>query len=289
MPRQLTINQRAGEQNCAKNHQRRPRPAPTKAPRQKGSPGEKARHHSQCIQSPPCWTWCRKQKRHPPHAAKKRQDQGGVKTACCECEPVSLWHEQSNQGANDLRQNAGNTKDDDGTGQVVQLFHSSALPIRHSVNNIAFGSRAHAVPQMAGGRFCFAGTCAAMIPPSPLGSDSKKQPAQLTAWYDGACPLCMREIRLMRRLDRNGAINFVDLTANNATCPTDRSLLLKRFHVRAEGQLLSGAAAFAAMWRAIPLLRPLGQLARLPGVLWLLERAYLGFLRVRPMLQRLMR
>ena len=52
--------------------------------------------------------------------------------------------------------------------------------------------------------------------------------------------------------------------------------------------MLSGAAAFAAMWRAIPLLRPLGLLARLPVFAALFERAYLAFLKVRPQLQRLL-
>ena len=53
--------------------------------------------------------------------------------------------------------------------------------------------------------------------------------------------------------------------------------------------LLSGAAAFAAMWRAIPVLRPLGLMARLPLVLGVLEWAYVRFLKVRPALQRMMR
>lgn len=51
--------------------------------------------------------------------------------------------------------------------------------------------------------------------------------------------------------------------------------------------MLSGAAAFAAMWRAIPVLRPFGLIARSRFVLALLERCYLTFLRVRPPLQRL--
>ena len=93
----------------------------------------------------------------------------------------------------------------------------------------------------------------------------------------------------MRRLDRRGAIEFIDATDGDASCPIDRRELLARFHAREDGQLLSGAAAFAAMWRAIPVLRPLGLAARQPIVLSLLERVYIGFLRVRPKLQRALR
>jgi predicted DCC family thiol-disulfide oxidoreductase YuxK len=113
--------------------------------------------------------------------------------------------------------------------------------------------------------------------------------ARVTVWHDGNCPLCQREIAVMRRLDRAGAIAFVDATDAATDCPIDRRALLARFHAREDGQLLSGAAAFAAMWRAIPLLRPLGLAARSPLLLRLLERAYLGFLVVRPSLQSLMR
>jgi hypothetical protein len=41
------------------------------------------------------------------------------------------------------------------------------------------------------------------------------------------------------------------------------------------------------MWRAIPLLRPLGLAARNRTVLALLEAAYVRFLKARPHLQRL--
>jgi predicted DCC family thiol-disulfide oxidoreductase YuxK len=112
--------------------------------------------------------------------------------------------------------------------------------------------------------------------------------AEVLVWYDGGCPLCRREIALMRRLDRRGAIVFVDVATPDAACPIDRTELLARFHAREGDLLLSGAAAFAAMWRAIPLLRPLGLAARHPAVLRLLERLYRGFLRVRPRLLRLM-
>ena len=118
---------------------------------------------------------------------------------------------------------------------------------------------------------------------APISSGMTK----LIVWHDGGCPLCRREIALMRRLDRRGAIMFVDVTlASVGSCPIDLTAMLKRFHATEDGRLLSGAAAFAAMWRAIPLLRPLGLAARLPLVLAALEQVYLVFLRFRPRLQR---
>ena len=114
--------------------------------------------------------------------------------------------------------------------------------------------------------------------------------AHLTVWHDGDCPLCRAEIALMRRLDTRGAIRFIDANKSEAdACPLDREALLARFHAEEDGQMLSGAAAFAAMWRALPLLRPLELLARSPVVLRALEKSYLGFLRFRPALQRVAR
>jgi hypothetical protein len=80
----------------------------------------------------------------------------------------------------------------------------------------------------------------------------------VTVWYDGDCPLCTREIALMRRLDRRAAITFVDVSGAVGECPVERRELLTRFHAEEHGRLVSGAEAFAAIWRAIPVLRPLG-------------------------------
>ena len=123
--------------------------------------------------------------------------------------------------------------------------------------------------------------------------------AELLVWYDGGCPLCRREIALVRRLDRAGAITFLDVAgldvsgdgaaSGGSGCPVDRAALLRRFHAREDGRVVSGAAAFAAMWRAVPVLRPLGLAARNPSVLAGLERLYGLFLRLRPRLQRLAR
>lgn len=110
--------------------------------------------------------------------------------------------------------------------------------------------------------------------------------SEVLVWFDGGCPLCRREIALMRRLDRRHAITFLDVTRDDTACPMDRTALLARFHAQEDGRTLSGAAAFAAMWRAIPWLRPLGLAARNPRVLAALESLYCRFLKARPKLQR---
>ena len=114
---------------------------------------------------------------------------------------------------------------------------------------------------------------------------------QVTVWHDGACPLCQREIALMRRLDKGRRIRFIDASAPDAaqSCPLNPALMLQRFHAEVDGKMLTGAAAFAAMWRVLPLLKPLGFAAKNPLLLRGLEALYVRFLRVRPKVQRWMK
>ena len=114
--------------------------------------------------------------------------------------------------------------------------------------------------------------------------------SNVKVWFDGACPLCQREIALMKKLNTRSSIDFIDVAhGQDPSCPIDQAQLLARFHAEEDGVVLSGAAAFAAMWRAIPALRFLGIAARNRMVLAALEKLYLVFLRVRPQLQRLVR
>jgi len=117
----------------------------------------------------------------------------------------------------------------------------------------------------------------------------------LTVLYDGACPLCRREISVYRGLQPLNAetpVCFADVSNADLPLPpgTTREQLLARFHVRRpDGQLLSGAQAFLALWDALPGWRWLARLGRLPGMTWAMERGYRLFLRWRPTLQRLAR
>lgn len=115
---------------------------------------------------------------------------------------------------------------------------------------------------------------------------------ELTVYYDGACPLCRAEIDHYRRCRGAEAVAFVDVSARGAPTALGPDLTceaaLARFHVReVDGRLLSGAEAFARLWRVLPGWRWLGRLVATPLVLSLAEAAYRAFLPLRPRLARL--
>jgi len=114
----------------------------------------------------------------------------------------------------------------------------------------------------------------------------------LTVLYDGACPLCRREIGIYRGLQplrADSPVCFADVSDAAVPLPpgTTREQLMARFHVRdRDGQLHSGARAFLALWATLPGWRWLALAGRLPSVAWLMECTYTLFLRWRPALQR---
>jgi predicted DCC family thiol-disulfide oxidoreductase YuxK len=149
-------------------------------------------------------------------------------------------------------------------------------------------ARSFAIAALQGAlRFCLAPDCRVPALLVRMIAQPPPVPKSVTVWYDGNCPLCRREIAVMQRLDRLARIDFIDVTGEElVSCPLDRADLLARLHARESDRMLSGAAAFAAMWRAIPILRPLGLVARNRVMLALLEAGYRRFLRLRPRLQR---
>ncbi len=104
--------------------------------------------------------------------------------------------------------------------------------------------------------------------------------------FDGSCPLCQREIGMYQALTPLQPVAWLDVSAADLT-PEARARLMARFHVQSgDGTLLSGAAAFVALWLTMPGWRWLGRLGQLPGVTPLMELAYRAFLKCRPGLQR---
>ena len=114
-------------------------------------------------------------------------------------------------------------------------------------------------------------------------------PPRLTVYYDGACPLCSAEIGHYETRAGSDRLAFVNIAEEVDTGPElSRDAALRRLHVRrADGTLLSGAAAFTEIWATLPGWRGLARFATFPGMPWLLERLYRGFLPLRPALSRL--
>ena len=109
----------------------------------------------------------------------------------------------------------------------------------------------------------------------------------LTVYYDGGCPLCIREIDFYRRRKGADRIGWIDLSAIDApeVVPgLSKADALARFHVQTPaGQILSGARAFAAMWAALPSTRLLGRIMAAPGLVQLFEVLSRRFLKIRPL------
>ncbi len=112
----------------------------------------------------------------------------------------------------------------------------------------------------------------------------------LTVYYDGACPLCRREIAFYARRERHGAIEWVDISSAPdapAACGITPTDALRRLHaVDAGGRVYAGARAFTAIWRRVPGFRMLGRLTARQPLIALAEGGYRLFLRIRPAISR---
>jgi demethoxyubiquinone hydroxylase (CLK1/Coq7/Cat5 family) len=109
----------------------------------------------------------------------------------------------------------------------------------------------------------------------------------LCVYYDGGCPLCRAEIASYQRTAGGESLRWVDAHAGNSAelgPDLDAVTALARMHVRRpDGTLLQGAAAFAEIWSHLPKWRWLARLARLPGMLPVLDVLYTVFLAIRPL------
>ncbi len=113
-----------------------------------------------------------------------------------------------------------------------------------------------------------------------------------TIYYDGACPLCTLEIAHYQKQEGAENLCFRDVSRADETPGADltREQALARFHIRkADGTLLSGAAAFVAIWEDLPKWRWAARVARVPCVLPLMEVGYRLFLPLRPFLARVVK
>ncbi len=108
---------------------------------------------------------------------------------------------------------------------------------------------------------------------------------QVEVFFDGDCPLCVREIRTLGRLDRGrGRIRFTDIAApefDAATHGRTQADFMARIRGRTrDGEWLEGVEVFRQLYGAVGF-GPLVALTRAPGVRHALDVAYDVFARNR--------
>lgn len=100
---------------------------------------------------------------------------------------------------------------------------------------------------------------------------------KLNVIYNGACPICAREIGLYRRrAERAGAaVQFTDLNdAELRQHGLDRDAAARALHVVQGDRLLNGLAAFRALWAVTPGFRWLAWVSGLPVLRQMADALY---------------
>jgi len=107
---------------------------------------------------------------------------------------------------------------------------------------------------------------------------------ELTFLYDGDCPLCLREAEMLRRRDRRGAIEWIDIAApgfDAGRYGLDDATVMARIHgVLPDGTVIEGMEVFRRAYAAVGLgwvMAPSGW----PVVGSLFDAAYTWFARNR--------
>lgn len=99
-------------------------------------------------------------------------------------------------------------------------------------------------------------------------------------FFDGACPLCAKEVAFVRRLDRRSRVLFTDIADPEfeaASIGRTQADLMARIQGRLpDGTFIDGVEVFRRMYAAVGL-GPLVALTRLPGISHVLELGYRWF------------
>jgi predicted DCC family thiol-disulfide oxidoreductase YuxK len=120
-----------------------------------------------------------------------------------------------------------------------------------------------------------------------MNARSASSPAAATrvqVFFDGACPLCSREMAMLARRDRRRQIDFIDIAApgfDAAQWGREPAELMAAMHVRLpDGSWAIGVEAFRQIYGRLGF-GWLVALSRLPGVRRLLDAGYRVFARHR--------
>ena len=100
---------------------------------------------------------------------------------------------------------------------------------------------------------------------------------QVEVFYDGECPLCLREIKMLRWMDRREQIRFTNI-ADSSFSTADYGKTMQEFMDGIQGRLpdgtwIIGVEVFRRLYAAVGL-GAIVALTRLPGVSHSLDLGY---------------
>jgi len=114
--------------------------------------------------------------------------------------------------------------------------------------------------------------------------DRFREGKEIEVLYDGDCPLCDREVKMLRRLDRKRRIRFTNIAAAEFKAGDyglTQDKLMAEIHARLpDGAWIRGVEVFRRIYSALGW-GPVVRLTRLPVVSNLLDGAYRLFARNR--------
>ena len=115
-------------------------------------------------------------------------------------------------------------------------------------------------------------------------ADSDVNHFEIEVFYDGGCPLCLREISILRRWDRRKRVRFTDIDADEfqpSHVGKTYDELMAQMHGRLpDGSWIHGVEVFRRLYAAVGF-GPLVALSRLPILSQLLDFGYRVFARNR--------
>jgi len=98
----------------------------------------------------------------------------------------------------------------------------------------------------------------------------------MKVYYNESCSICRTEITLYKKQNIK-EIEWVDITQNKFAekeTQKDDKTLLRRLHVKEDGQVLSGAKAFLLLWKKIPKYKFLYYFFKMPIIFNLFSIGY---------------
>lgn len=103
---------------------------------------------------------------------------------------------------------------------------------------------------------------------------------QVQVFFDGECPLCIREIKMLRRLDSNRRIEFTDISTKEfdaSSYARSHDELMARIHGRdADGNWIEGVEVFRQLYGAVGF-GWIMAVTRIPGIKQMLDWMYVKF------------